>query len=115
MRPPSSIGQGSLALALLVGIICSAQVYAAPPAPCTMRLNVELTPDVPNPRDPEFLSSLLDNHPAYRLTLVRQDDASDIVVELSGPGPQEGCHEVIETMRKDGRVLSVQPESDSAE
>lgn len=115
MRPRSSTGKGPLAVALLIGIIGSAQVSAAPPAPCSMRLNVELTPDVPNPRDPGFLSSLLDNHPAYRLTLVRQDDASDIVVELSGPGPQEGCDEVIDTIRKDGRVLSVQPESDATE
>ncbi|MBX5461546.1 MAG: hypothetical protein IRZ28_10720 [Steroidobacteraceae bacterium] len=113
MRPSSSIG--SLAVALLVGSIGSAQVCTAQPAPCTMRLNVELTPDVPNPRDPGFLSSLVDDHPAYQLTLVRQDDASDIVVDLSGPGPREGCHEVIETMRKDGRVLSVRPASDSTE
>jgi hypothetical protein len=50
-------------------IVCTAMLAAAfvgnsaaaSPAVCDRRLSVELTPDVPNPRDPGFLSSLLSN------------------------------------------------------
>jgi hypothetical protein len=41
------------------------------------------------------------------LTLRRQRDGSVIVLELTGPGPDYLCRNVIEAMRKDGRVLSV--------
>jgi hypothetical protein len=72
-----------------------------------MRLTVELTPDVPNPTDVGFLSSLLSNHSNYRLTLSQQRSDSVMVLELNGPGPDYRCQDVVETMRKDGRVLSV--------
>ncbi|MGO9852761.1 MAG: hypothetical protein ACLPTM_14250 [Steroidobacteraceae bacterium] len=72
-----------------------------------MRLTVELTPDVPNADDAGFLSSLLSNHPEYRLDLLRLDDPSLIELELAGPGPEYLCQSVIETMRKDARVLSI--------
>jgi hypothetical protein len=72
-----------------------------------MRLSVELTPDVPDPRDVGFLSSLLGAHPAYELTLRRTRDGSVIVLELTGPGPDYRCQNVVEAIRRDGRVLSV--------
>jgi hypothetical protein len=94
-------------LAALIFVAASSSVHAASPASCDMRLGVVLTPDVPNPSNPGFLSSLLSNHPSYRLTLLGQDRGSLIVLDLSGPGPAYRCENVIETMRRDARVLSV--------
>jgi hypothetical protein len=85
----------------------SSRATASPPTSCDLELTVALTPDVPDPGDPGFLSSLVSNHPSYRLILLEQRDSSVIGVELMGPGPESGCREVVETMRKDGRVLSV--------
>jgi hypothetical protein len=89
---------------------------AAPFASCDLRLRVELTPDVPNPRDPGFISSLLGNHPDYRLTLLRRkpEDAFLIYFDLTGPGLAAGCREVVNSMRKDSRVLSVDVQQDAA-
>jgi hypothetical protein len=88
---------------------------AASPRACAIRLSVELTPDVPNARDPGFLSSLLSNHPDYQLTLRHQHDGSVIVLDLAGPGPEYQCQNVIETMRRDARVLSIHVDSDETE
>jgi hypothetical protein len=84
---------------------------ALPPAPCDMRLSVGLTPDVPDPRDAGFLSSLLGNHPGYQLTLQRQDQDS-VVLDLTGPGPAYLCRQVVDSMRRDARVLSVDVQRD---
>ena len=79
----------------------------ASPQPCDVYLSVELTPDVPNPRDPAFLSSLL-TVPGYQLVW-RQQNGTAIEVELTGPGPgPDQCRAVIEAMRKDGRIQSIQ-------
>jgi hypothetical protein len=78
---------------------------APPPAVCSRHLSVELTPDVPNPRDLTFLSSLV-TMPGYQLAWRGQDGAI-IEVELSGPGPEDQCRAVIAAMRKDSRVLSI--------
>lgn len=93
-----------MAAVLLLG---SAAAHAEPPADCSMHLVVELTPDVPNPQDAGFLSSLLNDNPAYRLNWVKKVDMSFIDLDLTGPGPLERCENVVETMRRDGRVLSV--------
>jgi hypothetical protein len=92
---------------IVMALLGSTAAAAAPPAPCDMRLSVELTPDVPNPGDVGFLGSLLGDHTGYQLSLRRQRDGSVIVLELTGPGPDYLCRNVVEAMRKDGRVLSV--------
>ena len=97
-----------VAAVMSVAVLGSNTATAAPPAPCDIRLIVELMPEVPDPRDTGFLSSLLSNHPGYRLTLRRQDDDTVIVLDLTGPGPDYRCQSVVEAMRRDGRVLSVQ-------
>src|SRR5207237_5915543 len=79
---------------------------AVPAGACDMRLRVGLTPDVPNPRDEGFQSSLLSNHPGYQLTFLRQDPGA-VVLDLTGPGPAYSCRRVVETMRRDARVQSV--------
>lgn len=74
---------------------------------CDTRLAVKLTPDVPDPRDAGFLSSLLGDRTDYQLTYLGQTDESNIRLELRGPGPAYRCREVIQSMRKDGRVLAI--------
>jgi hypothetical protein len=78
---------------------------------CEVRLTVELSVGVPRASDDGFLSSLLSNHFAYRLNLLRQRGFSVIDVELIGPGPSYRCENVIESMRKDARVESIRVES----
>jgi hypothetical protein len=78
---------------------------AAVPEACDKYLSVELTPDVPNPRDLAFLSSLL-TVPGYQLVW-RQQSGTAVELELTGPGPEDQCRNVIAAMRKDGRVTSI--------
>jgi hypothetical protein len=80
---------------------------AAGPATCIVRLPVELTPEVPNPSGRGFISSLLGNHVADRLTLMRQIDDTSIDAKLDGPGTGESCEEVVENMRGDGRAAVI--------
>ena len=93
--------------ASLIFVAPSDMVQAASSDTCSVRLGVVLMPDVPNPLDEGFLSSLLSNHPGFQLTLQRLDGGAILVLELSGPGPEYSCMNVIETMRRDARVLSV--------
>jgi hypothetical protein len=97
--------------AVLLAVLASKTAAAAPDTSCEARLTVELTPDVPNASDEGFLSSLLNNHPDYHLNLLELDSPSLIEIELEGPGPEYRCQNVIETMRKDARVLSLRVES----
>jgi hypothetical protein len=76
-------------------------------ADCDRRLTVELTPDVPDPRDTGFLSSLLSNEVDYQLVFRGKSDDTNIVLELIGPGPAYRCQEAIQTMRRDARVVSL--------
>lgn len=103
--------RGGVHLSILSAVLVTAVLVnngaTASPAVCNMRLSVELTPDIPNPRDARFLSSLLSNQVSYRLTLLRQRAGSVIVIELTGPGPEYRCQDVVQAMRKDGRVLSI--------
>jgi hypothetical protein len=101
---------GTLAAVMLATALGSNAAAAAAPEPCDMRLTVDLTPDIPDSRDPGFLSSLLSGYSGYRLMLRKQLDSSAIVVELTGPGPDSDCRNAIEAIRKDGRVLFVHEE-----
>ncbi|MDB6010088.1 MAG: hypothetical protein JWL65_2338 [Gammaproteobacteria bacterium] len=94
---------GALTLAALAG----GHVAMADPAPCDMRLSVALTPDVPDPRDEEFISSLLDDQVDYQLTLRREASDTDIVLQLTGPGPAYRCRKVLDVIRRDARVQSI--------
>jgi len=97
---------GILSAALLAALLVNNSAAAAP-AVCNMRLSVELTPDIPDPLDPGFLSSLLSNQASYRLNLRGWRPGSVIVLELMGPGPEYRCQNVVEAMRRDGRILSI--------
>ena len=113
MRTNTRWGMGTVVGLLLLALLGSEGAAAAPEEDCNLRLTVALTPDVPDASDVGFLSSLLDNHPAYRLELLKQIDPSAIEVKLFGPGPGYLCQNVVEAMRRDGRVLSI-AESPSA-
>jgi len=93
--------------AVLLSVLDGRTSAAAIPAQCHVRLTVELSPGVPNAEDAGFLSSLLNNHPDYQLNLLRVDDSSLIELELAGPGPGYLCRSVLDTMRRDARVLSI--------
>jgi hypothetical protein len=96
-----------IAGAVLASVLICATASAAAPAPCHVRLTVELTPDVPNPTDPGFLGSLLSNRVDYLLSLRRERSDTLLALELTGPGPDDRCQNAIEAIRRDGRVLSV--------
>jgi hypothetical protein len=98
---------GSIASAAMLAAVLASHSAVASAAVCDMRLSVELTPDVPNPVDSGFLSSLLSNQASYRLTLQGWRPGSIIVIELTGSGPDSRCQDVVEAMRRDGRVLSI--------
>lgn len=103
------------AIVLLGSTAAHADPQVDPRAECNMHLIVELTPDVPDSHDAGFLSSLLNDHPEYQLSWVKKVDMSFVALDLNGPGPLDRCEEVVETMRRDGRVLSVRAEPDEVE
>jgi hypothetical protein len=111
----SNVGRSGsiLSVAILAALLVSNSA-AASPAACDMRLSVELTPDIPNPLDSGFLSSLLSNQASYGVTLLDRRPGSVILIELTGPGPDYLCRNVVEAMRKDGRVLSIHLEQGSS-
>jgi hypothetical protein len=98
---------GAIAAALALLGMCSASAQLAPPPPCAMRLSLEVTPDVPNPSDGGFLSSLLGNNPGYQLSVQRVVDDTHVDLLLYGPGPMSNCQAVLDSMRNDGRVQSL--------
>jgi hypothetical protein len=106
--PAARVALGAwLALpALLITEPSRADPPMAPPT-CSARLSIEVTPDVPDPTDPGFLSSLLGDHPGYQLYFLGKGDDTHVYVQLQGPGPGERCREVIDSMRNDGRVASI--------
>ena len=75
---------------------------------CSLRLKVEVTPDVPNPADGGFISSLLGNHTEYQLFLLSVEDDTHVNLQLQGPGSPERCQEVVDSMSDDGRVLDIE-------
>ena len=74
---------------------------------CALRLLIEVTPDVPNPSDPGFLSSLLGDHTGFQLFLLKMVDDTHVNVQLQGRGSADRCQAVVSAMRNDGRVESI--------
>jgi hypothetical protein len=100
-------GIGIFGAVVLASGLVFATASAASPAPCHVRLTVELTPDVPNPTDAGFLGSLLSNQVSYLLSVRRERSDSLLVLDLTGPGSDYRCRNAMEAIRRDGRVLSV--------
>lgn len=92
-------------------LLAAAHVGADQPmtAPqCALRLSVEVTPDVENPADPGFISSLLGDNVGYQLFLLNRVDDTHVNLQLQGPGEKSNCRAVLKSMREDGRVSSIQ-------
>jgi hypothetical protein len=98
----------ALASALALFTVSDAQQRgeSAPPT-CSMRLVVEVTPDVDDPSDAGFISSLLGGHPGYQLFLLSVVDDTRVRLQLQGPGPGERCREVVDSISNDGRVAFI--------
>jgi hypothetical protein len=92
---------------MLVAVLDGNVAAAESAAPCDVRLTVEMSPEVPNPRDVGFLSSLLGKYPNYQLILRRQRSDFVLDLELMGPETDYRCQNMVESMREDGRVLFV--------
>jgi hypothetical protein len=97
---------GATVFALLMPCRVDADDPVAPPQ-CSMRLSVEVTPDVPNPGASSFVSSLLGNHAGYQLYLLQVVDDTHVILQLQGPGPAERCQAVVDSMSDDGRIQSI--------
>jgi hypothetical protein len=99
---------GVALLALAVAGRTAADEPPAPPPQCVLHLVIELTPDVPNPRDSGFVSSLLGDHAGYQLSLRHVIDDTHLDMLLFGPGPKRNCREIVDSMRKDARIASIE-------
>jgi hypothetical protein len=99
------------AIAAILGILVTLTVGAdepVAPSKCAMRLAVQVTPDVPNPGNGAFISSLLGDHPGFQLFLLQVVDDTNVILQLQGTGSADRCQAVVDSMRNDGRVLSIQ-------
>jgi hypothetical protein len=98
-------------LAFLIFAADISPADAATQAACHMRLRVVVSPDVAY--DATFLNSLLGNHSGYQLTPEGNDpESGSAIALLTGPGAEGDCGAVVEAMRTDPRIVSleVQPE-----
>ena len=73
------------ALLIAAAALASGLADPAAAAVCDRRLTVELTPDVPDPRDTGFLSSLLSNEVDYHLVFRGWTDDTNIVIIHRSP------------------------------
>ena len=104
-----------VALEALVFAVAHSAAHAATPASCEVRLKIVAVPDATDPHHAGLLNSLLNAHPGYRLILQSPEVNNDAVVaDLAGPGPQANCRAVVETIRGNARVSSVEPRRDPA-
>jgi hypothetical protein len=95
----------SIAAVAFASVLGVAAVASAAPDKCHARLLLKLTPDVPNPRDPSFLSALTAN-PLYVLTWVEGNDTS-AVVDLTGPAIDYHCEDEIKRLSRDAHILDL--------
>jgi hypothetical protein len=104
-----------VALEALVFAAAPSPAHATTPALCEVRLKIVAVPDETDPHHAGLLNSLLSAHPGYRLILQSPEVDNDaVVVDLAGPGPQANCRAVIEAIRGDARVSSVELQGDPA-
>jgi hypothetical protein len=91
-------------IALFIAALALAAVSSAQ-EPCRARVVITIDPEVPDTRDPSFVSGLLAN-PQYRLAWVT-GDGSSVVYDLSGPAEDQGCANGIDQIRRGAAVLDV--------
>jgi hypothetical protein len=105
-------------VALIGGAVLLTQLANGDPPPngsgCRVRIDVQISPEVPNPRSTAFLSSLL-AWPGYTLTWIgTSPEDMGSILELTGPGPSESCREEVKRISDDARILELKvlPDSD---
>jgi hypothetical protein len=72
---------------------------------CHARLLLRLTPDIPNPRHPSFLSALAAN-PLYQITWVEGND-STATVDVTGPATDYHCEDEINRVSRDAHIVDL--------
>jgi hypothetical protein len=98
--------RASLCGVVFAGVLANSTARAAAPDMCRALLEVKLTPDVPNPRDPSFLSALVAN-PLYQLIWIRGTDTT-AVYELRGPPTDYQCEDEIKRLRRDAHLMDLE-------
>ncbi len=109
--PLTKCGWACLISVAFAAVPGNGTVAVAAPDKCTARIEVKLAPDVPDPRDPSFLTALLAN-PLYQLTWVDGRD-STAVYDLTGPAIDYRCEKEINLLRRAAHVMDlkvVQPD-----
>jgi hypothetical protein len=91
--------------AALAAVPNTGYAQSAVPDRCHARLLLTLTPDVPNYRDPAFLSALSAN-PLYTITWVEGQDSA-AVVDLTGPATDYHCEQEIKRLSRDAHILEL--------
>jgi hypothetical protein len=106
-RPTTSVTvlAGLLAAGTLAAVLSIHDSESAIPDRCHARLLLRLTLDVPNPRDPSFLSALTAN-PLYELVWVGGNDTT-ATVDLMGPATDYHCEDEIKRIRRDAHIMDL--------
>ena len=109
-----NVRAGLLAAGTLAAVLSIADAESAMADRCHARLLLRLTLDVPNPRDPSFLSALTAN-PLYEIVWVEGNDTT-ATVDLFGPATDYHCEDEIKRIRRDAHVMDLkvlQPDSEN--
>jgi hypothetical protein len=93
---------GLIALCAVAAMLGVNQVESATPDICYARLLLRVTLDVPNPRDPSFLSALTSS-PLYEIIWIK-GHGQTATVELRGPATDFHCEDEIKRMRRDSQI-----------
>jgi hypothetical protein len=103
-----------VALEALVFAVAHSATHAATPASCEVHLKIVAVPDTTDPHHAGLLNSLLNAHPGYQLILQSPEANDAVVADLAGPGPRADCRAVVEAIRGNARVSSVELQGDPA-
>ena len=107
-----NVRAGLLAAGTLAAVLSINDAESAIPDRCHARLLLRLTLDVPNPRDPSFLSALTAN-PLYEIVWVEGNDTT-ATVDLMGPATDYHREDEINRLRRDAHIMDLkvlQPDS----
>jgi hypothetical protein len=107
-RPSLRSSHKILTAVLLLAACAAAPAQQATAPYCQLNFTLELTPDVPNVRDPAFVGSLLGDHGGFRLYLQHVIDDTHLGMSILGPGMRRDCRQVLDDIRKDARVKSIE-------
>lgn len=91
----------------MLALFAGGRAISAPATACVVHLTIEVDAEVPRARGAAFLTTLIGNHPGYRLAWVGRQSASVIDVDLVGDGLDGDCRRVVDDLRVDSRILSV--------